>query len=60
MRSYGPKKTQVELVQLLQEQGWIEEQYTKDIRRWREPKTKALYSLRDAVSLVRSRKKKAS
>lgn len=45
-------KSQAKEIELLQARGWIEEQHARDIRRWREPKTRALYSLRDAISLL--------
>lgn len=45
-------KSQAEMIEVLKGQGWIEEQKRRDVYRWREPKTKALYTLRDAFSLV--------
>ena len=45
-------KSQADEIRILQSAGWKEEQKSCDIRRWREPKTKALYSLRDAISLL--------
>jgi hypothetical protein len=47
-------KSQADQIALLQGAGWREDQTSHDIRRWRDPRTKALYSLHDAVSLLKS------
>ena len=46
------QKSQFEMIALVKRAGWTEDEKQKDVYRWREPKTKALYTLRDAFSLV--------
>ena len=53
------QKSQFEMMALVKKAGWIEDQKQKDIYRWRDPRTKALHTLRNAYDLVTSFNRRA-
>jgi hypothetical protein len=43
-----------EMIAAVTRAGWREERNRRDVWRWRDPKTKALHTLKDAFDLLKS------
>jgi hypothetical protein len=49
------RKSQADYIEMLAAAGWREDQSRNDLWRWKDPKTGALHTLRDAIDRIHTK-----